>query len=57
MKLFEAVIHKCTLKPRVFVPVKPFQPSIIFQVRPEPTQIIHHSREGSWPYPQKFDGA
>jgi hypothetical protein len=42
----------------VFVPGKPFQPSLMFLVRPEPTQMkqlqLLHSGVGSWPYPQRL---
>ncbi len=37
MKLFMAVIYGFLKQARVFVPGKPFQPSLMFFVRPEPT--------------------
>ncbi len=57
IKLFTVVIANFRNK-LVFVPAKPFQPSLMFGARLEPTQVNHLSvapRVGSWPYPQTLD--
>ncbi len=46
----------------MFVPGKPFQPSLIFEIKAgafpnEAFFQVIHSRVGFWPYPQIFDQA
>jgi hypothetical protein len=43
MKLFTAVIYGFSKSARVFVPDKPFQPSLGLPIRLEPTQLKHLS--------------
>jgi hypothetical protein len=43
IKLLTDVSYEFSQKARAFVPGKPFQPSLIFMVRPEPTQVKHLS--------------
>ncbi len=60
IKLFTAVSYEFSLLARVFVPGKPFQPSLMFAGKAVAYQSeapfkVLHSRIGSWPYPQTLD--
>ncbi len=60
--LITAVIYGFPQLVRVFIPGKPFQPSLMYvgKARSLPKSSLFqvlHSRVGSWPCPQTFDQA